>query len=51
VLLISIIPAVFAFAAAGVMLFYKLDNRQMARIQKELVERKASNALVPVDQH
>ena len=49
VLLISIIPAVFAFAAAGVMLFYKLDNRQMARIQKELVERKASNALVPVE--
>jgi GPH family glycoside/pentoside/hexuronide:cation symporter len=50
VLLMSFIPALFAFAAAGVMLFYKLDNPQMARIQAELVQRKtghAQNSRVP----
>ncbi len=41
VLLISIIPAVFAFLAVAVLLFYKLDNRTLARIQVELAARKA----------
>jgi GPH family glycoside/pentoside/hexuronide:cation symporter len=39
-MLMSFIPAVFAFLAAGIMLFYKLDNEQMARIQVDLAERK-----------
>ena len=39
-MLMSFIPAVFAFVAAAIMLFYKLDNEQMARIQMELAERK-----------
>lgn len=39
-MLMSFIPAVFAFLAVGVMLFYKLDNQQMARLQRELAERK-----------
>ena len=42
VLLMSFIPALFAFLAAAVMLFYKLDNAQMARIQIELAQRKAA---------
>lgn len=43
VLLISFIPAVFAFLAVAVMMFYKLDNKQLAQIQIELAERKAVN--------
>jgi GPH family glycoside/pentoside/hexuronide:cation symporter len=39
-MLMSFIPALFAFLAAGIMLFYKLDNAQMARIQVELAQRK-----------
>jgi GPH family glycoside/pentoside/hexuronide:cation symporter len=39
-MLMSFIPAVFAFLAAGIMVFYKLDNGQMARIQVELARRK-----------
>jgi len=39
-MLMSFIPAMFAFVAAAIMLFYKLDNEQMARIQMELAERK-----------
>jgi glycoside/pentoside/hexuronide:cation symporter, GPH family len=39
-MLMSFIPAVFAFLAAGIMLFYKLDNKQMAGIQKDLAQRK-----------
>jgi GPH family glycoside/pentoside/hexuronide:cation symporter len=40
-LLMSVIPAVFAFFAAAVMLFYKLDNRQLAQMEVELARRKA----------
>jgi GPH family glycoside/pentoside/hexuronide:cation symporter len=43
VLLMSFIPATFAFIAVAVMLFYKLDNKQMTRIQAELAVRNASN--------
>ncbi|HTL56296.1 MAG TPA: MFS transporter [Candidatus Limnocylindrales bacterium] len=42
VLMMSFIPAAFAFLAAGIMLFYKLDNRQLAQIQLELAQRKAA---------
>lgn len=42
VLMISLIPAAFAFLAVAVMLFYKLDNQQMAQIRVELVRRKAA---------
>jgi glycoside/pentoside/hexuronide:cation symporter, GPH family len=42
VLMISIIPAAFAFLAVAVMLFYKLDNQQMAEIRVELARRKAA---------
>jgi GPH family glycoside/pentoside/hexuronide:cation symporter len=40
VMLMSFIPAAFAFLAVVVMIFYKLDNQQMALLQKELAERK-----------
>jgi len=43
-LLISFIPAVFAFLAAVIMLFYRLDNTAMAQIGRELEERKKLNA-------
>jgi glycoside/pentoside/hexuronide:cation symporter, GPH family len=43
VLMISIIPAVFAFVAVGIMVFYKLDNRQMAQIRLELARRKSAH--------
>jgi glycoside/pentoside/hexuronide:cation symporter, GPH family len=39
-MLMSFIPAAFAFLAAAIMLFYRLDNTQMARIQVELAQRK-----------
>jgi GPH family glycoside/pentoside/hexuronide:cation symporter len=39
-LLISILPGVFALLAAMVMKFYQLDNKQLATIQRELKERK-----------
>jgi len=42
VLMMSVIPALFAFSAAGIMFFYKLDNKQMARIESELARRKAA---------
>lgn len=41
-LLMSVIPAAFAFAAVVVMMFYTLDNRQMGRIEAELAQRKAA---------
>ncbi len=43
VMLMSFIPAGFAFLAVGVMMFYTLDNEKMARIQTELAERKGAN--------
>jgi glycoside/pentoside/hexuronide:cation symporter, GPH family len=43
-LLMSFIPAGFAFLAAGVMFFYRLDNGKMGLIQKELAARKAGAA-------
>jgi GPH family glycoside/pentoside/hexuronide:cation symporter len=42
VLLMSVIPALFAFAAVAVTLFYNLDNTLMARVQAELAARKAA---------
>jgi GPH family glycoside/pentoside/hexuronide:cation symporter len=42
VMLMSFVPAAFAFVAVGVMIFYKLDNTMMAQIQIELAERKAA---------
>jgi GPH family glycoside/pentoside/hexuronide:cation symporter len=47
VLLMSIIPAVFAFLAVAVMLFYRLDNQQMTRIQSDLSERKEKLSNAP----
>ena len=35
-MLMSFIPAVFAFLTVTVMTFYKLDNRTLAQIQTEL---------------
>ena len=40
VMLISFVPAAFAFVAVGVMLFYKLDDKTMARIEADLAQRK-----------
>lgn len=40
VLLISIIPGIFALLAAFVMKFYKLNDKQLSIIQQELKERK-----------
>jgi len=40
VMLMSFIPAGFAFLAVAVMMFYNLDNRQMGRIQQDLAARK-----------
>lgn len=45
VMMMSLIPAAFAFLAVVVMLFYKLDNRQMAQIQADLVARMAGGKL------
>lgn len=42
VMMISIIPAVFAFVAVAAMLFYSLDNQQMAQIRIELAQRKSA---------
>ncbi len=42
VLMMSLIPAGFAFLAVAVMLFYKLDNRKMAQVQAELAARKVT---------
>lgn len=39
-LLISVIPGVFALLAALIMRFYKLDNKSLEEIQLELAERK-----------
>jgi glycoside/pentoside/hexuronide:cation symporter, GPH family len=43
VLMISFIPAVFAFVAVAVMMFYKLDNTQLAQIQIDLAKRKGAH--------
>jgi GPH family glycoside/pentoside/hexuronide:cation symporter len=48
VLLISFIPAVFAFLAVVVVMFYKLDNRQLAQIQAELAARKEVSGNAPL---
>ena len=40
--MISVFPALFAFLAVAVMMFYKLDNKQMAQIEMELTERRAT---------
>jgi glycoside/pentoside/hexuronide:cation symporter, GPH family len=41
-MLLSFIPALFAFLAVAVMMFYKLDNTKMEQIEAELTERKAA---------
>lgn len=41
-LLMSFIPALFAFAAVGVMIFYTLDKKQMAQVERELKQRKTA---------
>lgn len=40
VMLMSFIPALFAFLAVGVMMFYHLDNKKLAQIQIDLAARK-----------
>ena len=47
VLLMSVIPAAFAFVAVAVMWFYKLDNKMLAQIQVDLAERKAASSVTP----
>jgi GPH family glycoside/pentoside/hexuronide:cation symporter len=42
VLLMSFIPAVFAFLAVVIMVFYRLDNQRLAQVRTELAARKAS---------
>jgi GPH family glycoside/pentoside/hexuronide:cation symporter len=42
ILMMSFIPALFAFIAAGIMVFYKLNNEQMAQIAQDLARRKAA---------
>jgi len=42
VVLMSFIPAAFAFVAAAVMMLYKLDKHKMAQVQTDLAERKAA---------
>jgi GPH family glycoside/pentoside/hexuronide:cation symporter len=42
VLLMSFIPAVFAFLAVVIMVFYRLDNQKLAQVRTELAARKAS---------
>ena len=44
VMMMSFFPAAFAFVAAIIMMFYKLNNQQMGQIQKELATRKAALA-------
>ncbi|MBK1877218.1 MFS transporter [Pelagicoccus mobilis] len=36
----SIVPSVFFFAAAGLMIFYKLDSKTMEKIEKEMLDRR-----------
>lgn len=47
VLLMSFVPALFAFIAVGVMFFYHLDNSKMAQIQSDLAQRKANLHVAP----
>ncbi len=42
--LMSVIPAAFTLMAAGLMVFYSLDNPTMARIQADLAARKSSTS-------
>lgn len=42
VLMLSFIPAVFAFLAVAIMVFYKLDDQRMAQIQADLARRKGT---------
>jgi GPH family glycoside/pentoside/hexuronide:cation symporter len=44
VLLMSFVPALFAFMAVAVMLFYKLDNQMLTQIQADLARRKGTPA-------
>ena len=41
--LMSVIPAAFTLLAAGIMVFYTLDNPTMARIQADLAARRSSS--------
>lgn len=42
-MLISFVPALFAFCAVAIMFFYKLDNSKMKQIQIDLAARKSVN--------
>ncbi len=42
-MMISILPALGAFLSAAILVFYKLDDRFMQKINKELTERRAEN--------
>ncbi len=44
-LMVSLIPAAGSFLVAGVMSFYKLDNKTMNNIEKELKERREQTKL------
>ena len=46
VLMMSLLPAAFAFAAVAIMFFYKLDNRLLAQIQVDLAKRKDAHESV-----
>jgi GPH family glycoside/pentoside/hexuronide:cation symporter len=43
-LLMSVIPALFAFLAVAVMLFYKLDSTQLAQVEADLAARKTASS-------
>ncbi len=43
-MMMSILPALGAFLSAAILVFYKLDDRFMQRINKELTERREENA-------
>jgi GPH family glycoside/pentoside/hexuronide:cation symporter len=44
VLLMSFIPAAFAFLAVVIMVFYRLDNEKLAQVRADLAARKVSTA-------
>ena len=42
VMMMSFIPALFAFAAVAITMFYKLDNQLLVRVKTELAQRNAT---------
>jgi len=43
ILLFSLIPAVLGVIALGILLFYKLDEKQMKEITADLLERRKAS--------